>query len=323
MSAPDHIPDFDRDAIHVLPLTIIPLESAGLRRLRLVKNAEMESVIEVYGSEAGSGQIRLESISLTFPHLKHRDIRIIQKLAKLSSYDVYCLRVHMRALGIDVDEDEHLKLSAAKQGELRDYMSRFTKRLIMEVFGDDDQVADFSDVLALYRSPDKRQATAKLNRLAQSLGIDVQDVPAFLEDYGDIYLSIAYYREYLEVVQEGIRDFDRTVTDILAHPHLGKDQSLVNICNKMQRKVKKLNKTARRRFEVFEEYTDQMWENMDTERFQSFKSVVVSNHTALGGVLCTLSVKMNAWMQKFPLPTSGGVFNRAEFIRVTLQRGVL
>ena len=200
-------------------------------------------------------------------------------------------------------------------------MSRFTKRLIMEVFGQDDQVGDFRDVLALYRNPDRTQAAEKLNKLAKGLGIDVQEVPAFLEGYGDIYLSIAYYRQYLGAVQEGIVDFEATVKEILSHPHLGKDQSLVGICHQVLKKIKDLDQTAIRRFDVFEEYTDQMWENMDTERFQNFKSVVVTNHTELGAVLCTLSVKMNSWMDKFPLPSSGGLFNRAEFIRVRLQHG--
>ena len=298
MAALEPVPDFDRDAIHVLPLSIIPLELGGLRRLRMVKNDELESVIEIFGGDSGSGHIKLSDLSMVYPNLSFRDNRILQKLAKLSSYDVYCLRVHLRALEINVDEDEHLKLSGDKQTELRDYMSRFTKRLIMEVFGDDDQVTDFKDVLALYRNPDKTQAAKKLAKLAQSLGIDVHAVPAFLEDYGDIYLSIAYYREYLETVQEGIADFEISIADILEHPHLGKDQSLVNICKRSLRKIKKLNEAAMQRFEVFEQYTDQMWENMDTERFQSFKSVVINNHTALGGVLCILSVKMNAWMHK-------------------------
>ena len=322
MAALEPVPDFDRDAIHVLPLSIIPLELGGLRRLRMVKNDELESVIEIFGCDSGSGHIKLSDLSMVYPNLSFRDNRILQKLAKLSSYDVYCLRVHLRALEINVDEDEHLKLSGDKQTELRDYMSRFTKRLIMEVFGDDDQVTDFKDVLALYRNPDKTQAAKKLAKLAQSLGIDVHAVPAFLEDYGDIYLSIAYYREYLETVQEGIADFEISIADILEHPHLGKDQSLVNICKRSLRKIKKLNEAAMQRFEVFEQYTDQMWENMDTERFQSFKSVVINNHTALGGVLCILSVKMNAWMHKFPMQTSGGLFNRAEFIRVKIQRGL-
>ena len=66
MTALEPVPDYDRDAIHVLPLSIIPLESVGIGRLRMVKNDELESVIEVFGGDNGSGQIKLSDLSMTF-----------------------------------------------------------------------------------------------------------------------------------------------------------------------------------------------------------------------------------------------------------------
>ena len=118
MEIPDVIPDFDRDAIHVLPLGIIPLEATGLKKLRMIKNDALESVVEVYGGTngGGSGQVKLEALPLTFSNVSRRDLKILQKLAGLTSYDVYCLRVHLRALGIAVDEDKHLKLSEGQAG---------------------------------------------------------------------------------------------------------------------------------------------------------------------------------------------------------------
>ena len=64
MAALEPVPDFDRDAIHVLPLSIIPLELGGLRRLRMVKNDELESVIEIFGGDSGSGHIKLSDLSM-------------------------------------------------------------------------------------------------------------------------------------------------------------------------------------------------------------------------------------------------------------------
>jgi hypothetical protein len=68
VTALEPVPDYDRDAIHVLPLSIIPLESVGIGRLRMVKNDELESVIEVFGGDSGSGsgQIKLSDLSMTF-----------------------------------------------------------------------------------------------------------------------------------------------------------------------------------------------------------------------------------------------------------------
>ncbi len=316
------IQDVDRDSIYILPLSIIPLQAEGLRRLRMVKNDDLESVVEVYGGKGGSGQIPMGALEQNFPDIKFADTRILRKLSELTSYDVFSLRVHLRNLGIEVNDDENLKLSGSKQTELRDYMTAFTQRLILEVFGKDDaEIKDFNDVLELYKNPDRELARAKLNVLAESLGVPVAQVPGFLEDYGDIYLSIAYYKECLDSVAESIESFQISLGDIRRHLHLQQDRSLMSICSRLERKVDRLSEAATERFQIFETYTDRMWEDINPDRFQGFKDIVIDNHTAMGAILCTLSVKMGAWLKKFPSPTTGGIFNRAEFIRVAMQRG--
>ena len=65
-----------------------------------------------------------------------------------------------------------------------------------------------------------------------------------------------------------------------------------------------------------------MWDNLDSKRFKWFKGIVQENHSEIGGALCNLSVKMNAWNKKFPHQNSGGPIKRAEFIRVTMQQGI-
>ena len=317
------IRDVDRDSIQILPLSIIPLQSEGLRRVRMVKNSELASVIEIYHSKGGaSGQVAIGDLPQNFPDIVIADKRMLQNVAKLTSYDIYCLRVSLRKLGIDVNEDEYLKLSDAKQGELSDYMKSFTQRLIVEVFGSDDtEVKEFKDVLNLYQSPDRDRARAKLGLLADSLEIEIDQVPAFLEDYGDVYMSIAYYRECLDSVQPAIADFGETIDRILKHSHLKEDRSLVTMCKRLKKKVETLNETADKRFRVFEDYTNKMWEDIDADRFREFKSIVIENHTALGAILCTLSVKMSSWINKFPQTHAGGLVKRAEFIRLNMQRG--
>jgi hypothetical protein len=317
------IRDVDRDSIQILPLSIIPLQSEGLRRVRMVKNSELASVIEIFHGKGGvSGQVAIADLPQNFPDIVVADKRMLQSLAKLTSYDIYCLRVTLRKLGIAVNEDEYLKLSDAKQGELQDYMKNFTQRLIVEVFGSDDtEVKEFKDVLNLYQSPDRDRARAKLALLADSLEIEIDQVPAFLEDYGDVYMSIAYYRECLDSVQPAIADFAGTIDNILRHNHLKEDRSLVKMCTRLKKKVETLNETANKRFTVFEEYTNKMWEDIDADRFREFKAIVIENHTALGAILCTLSVKMSSWIEKFPQTHTGGLVKRAEFIRLSMQRG--
>jgi hypothetical protein len=201
-------------------------------------------------------------------------------------------------------------------------MKVFTERLIVEVFGSEDSdIKDFSDVMALYQNPDRELARKKLSQLATSLDIEVPEVPGFLEDYGDVYLSLAYYQEVLESISQATLEFMDSLHQLRRHPQLRQDHSLMGICDRLQKKVERLQGTAKKRFKIIESYTDKMWDEIDADKFRDFKKIVIDNHTALGAILCTLAVKMSAWERKSPTQSAGGIFNRAEFVRVGMQRG--
>ena len=61
------ISDGDRDSMHILPLTILPLETPSLNRARLIKNVRLESVVELFTDlKSGSGQVDIESLPQEF-----------------------------------------------------------------------------------------------------------------------------------------------------------------------------------------------------------------------------------------------------------------
>ncbi|WP_245986375.1 hypothetical protein [Azospirillum thermophilum] len=50
--------DEARDALHILPLSAIPLETPGLQHARLIKNVRLQTVVEMFrDAQAGSGQV--------------------------------------------------------------------------------------------------------------------------------------------------------------------------------------------------------------------------------------------------------------------------
>ncbi|MCK4938868.1 MAG: hypothetical protein KAR80_01165, partial [Rhodospirillaceae bacterium] len=90
----------DLDSLHVLPLSIIPFESKMLNNARMVKNGRLESMVELFSDQqSGSGQMK---ISDAIKELQGRaggsrkDVAILRKLGRLSSYDIYSLRVMLR-----------------------------------------------------------------------------------------------------------------------------------------------------------------------------------------------------------------------------------
>ncbi|MEE9545500.1 MAG: hypothetical protein V3V55_07925, partial [Rhodospirillales bacterium] len=59
--------DVDRDSPHILPLSILPVETKALKRARLIKNARLESVVEFFDDiHAGSGQVEIDALGGQF-----------------------------------------------------------------------------------------------------------------------------------------------------------------------------------------------------------------------------------------------------------------
>src|SRR5258708_20720739 len=61
--------DAQKDALHILPLSAIPLKTAGLQKWHLMKNARLEAGIEVYSvNKSTHGQIAIAQLSKHYDH---------------------------------------------------------------------------------------------------------------------------------------------------------------------------------------------------------------------------------------------------------------
>lgn len=316
------ISDYDRDSLHVLPLCIVPLQTHVLQRTRMIKNAHLESVIEMFdGKATGSGQIKIESLGVAFDGVPYADLTTLTKLSKLNSYDVYSLRILLRKQGIPVDEGE-LRLSRRKQQELTEHMRRFTRPLITHIYGDEQAITDYADAISMISHPDIRKARQKLRALSDRLGIRLDQVPKFLEDYGDIFLSISYYRQCFGGIGPALADFTESVEEIRSNRLLQHDRNLVENCTRIRGVFNDLATMMHQRFRTFDFGSKNMWVELDGMRFQKFRDVVQNSHTLMGGVLCALTLKMDTWNQKFPQRDLGGPIKRAEFIVTEMQQGL-
>ncbi|GEO82583.1 hypothetical protein [Pararhodospirillum oryzae] len=322
------IEDSDMDSLFVLPLDIIPLETPALKRARMIKNARLRSVIEMFGDiETGSGQIEVTGLPKLFgwdpEQGVHPDMVMLSKLATLESYDVYSLRILLREAGIPIGNQEALKLSDEKSQQLTSYMTKFTYPLIMQIYGDDNLVINsFEDVVKLFRDPDVKKAKQRLQQMADKLGIGIQDVPKFLEDYGDIFLSLSYYRNCLDQLAPLLENFISSMYQLRNNYQLRQDPNLLNTLTMMESTMNELSAGITGRFENFDRSTKSMWDDLTADRFHKVKALIEAYHTTIGGVLCGLTVKMNAWIRLFPKENSGGPIKRAEFIMSEMRQGL-
>ena len=321
------IPDADRDSLHLLPLAMLPLDTIALKRARMIKNVRLESVIEFFNEHgSGSGQMDVGSVGSEFDWSdgsSHPDMVLLRKLAQLPSFDVYSLRVLLRHHGIQVDTQEHLKLSPSKVSELTDYMSNFTLPLIKEIYGGENlEINTFEDIIALFRDPDVSKAREKLSMMADKLGIELADIPSFLQDYGDIFLSLSYFRQCLERIEPILQEFTDSLPEIRANYQLQQDKNLMNTCDLLERTLQGLIADIKGRFDNFDAETREMWVDISAKRFHKVKDLIQSYHTNIGGVLCALSVKADAWHRLFPDKYVGGPVKRGEFILTEMKQGI-
>jgi hypothetical protein len=314
----------DENAVHILPLAHLPLQTPMLKRARLIKNSRLEGVVEMFhGHDTGSGQYLAEELDRHLNLKYPADFDIVRKLAKLKSYDVYSLRPELRRLDIAVDDHASLRLSAKKQAELAAYMAVYTRPLIQRVYGDAaTPTATLADIVNLFRLPDVEAARRNLVELASTLRVDVREVPAFLEDYGDVYLSLAYYQRCLDAAAPVLRHLDAALGEVRADPYTRCDMALIRACDMIEAKLDSLTFEIKSLTDMFRTRTEDMWQDISAERFGLMKTLISSYQTKIGENLCVLTVKARAWAAQFPSLGPGLLYKKAATILTDMRPGM-
>jgi hypothetical protein len=316
----------ERDALHILPLAIIPLNTPGMRRARMVKNARLETVIELFkDSRTGSGQIDLNGLPDFFDrsHPSFDDDRLVlEALAQAPSFDVYSLRITLRSHNIRVDQAEHLSLSPDMQAKLTSYMRVFTRPLVQRVFGDDTKdISTASEIFALFQSVDRDEALKRLRAVSKALGLEVEQIPGFLEDYGDVFLSLSYFKRYLEDIRPVYERFKHWSDDGIRESHLRHNKDAIRACDIVDAHMAEAIAFVIRRFGAFDQASREFWKDLSKHRYASLRRLVQSNHHTIGGILCGLAVKMSRWQEEFP-GESGSPNKRADWILAEMIPGL-
>lgn len=318
--------DADRDALHILPIAILPVAHPTLRRARVVKNVRLDAMVELYNyADCGSGQLTVPGVAKTLglsTTPPDPDITLLRKVVALTSFDVYSLRILLRDCEIPLAEESGLKLSQAKLDSLSAYMAKFTRPLVAEIFGEDATVRPFTDVLSLFRDCDATTVRERLDTIAAKLGLCVLEIPKFLEDYADIFMSLSYYRQCLDETMPKIEAFLTAMDELRGNYQLRTDINLMKSLDLIEETINAVLANISGRLESFERSTNDMWNNLTAERFRRIEDLIRGNHTTIGGVLCSLSVKMNAWSRQFPNPDGGGPVRRAEFVLQEMRQGI-
>lgn len=320
--------DASKDALDVLPLSILPLQTKALKRASLRKNTRLESVVELFADRgAGSGQIGCDKLYINFGWPEgpdHPDQKMMEALGRLTSYDVFSLRIALRELGIEVNELSALQLSDTKKQQLNVYMKSFTAPLIRQIFGAARTgVHDFDSMVAMFKNPDRDEALRNLRLMATQLDIELLEVPKFLEDYGDIFLSLAYFQEILDGLIPRTRNFLGDLDTLRVGYGLKLNAFFARGTQSLDKEISSIITSIVGRFDGFNTHSRSMWENINAENFERTRALISAHHMTVGGVLCGLSVKINGWEESFDgLSIEQQQRRRGEFILTEIRPGI-
>lgn len=319
--------DEARDSLHCLPLAMIPLSTPGLQRARLVKNARLETAVELYRDEAtGSGQFGLDHLDDVFPSYKSEledDREKLEALSTLNSFDVFSLRIGLRKLELGITDDDFLKLSDDLREELMKQLPEYSRPLLTFIYGEceDEDLHTFTNPLA--RLTQEATATAKKNvkSLGDLLQRPVSTIPEFVEEYGDLATSLCYFRHIFNQTEDDVSEFKAWLSELRTIPMMKQDDDLMRIHRSAEGTLDYLNKSLKARFGVFDQQFKTFWDDITPETWTALKLLLTSNYSNVGGVLCGLQVKMNLWKERFP-GAEGSAQKKVDFLKVEIVPGL-
>lgn len=316
----------DKDALDTLPLNSIPLTSNTLKSARLIKNARMETTVELYNDPlAGSLQISPKAIK-DYMAVSPLDHEIITSLAGLQSFDVYSLRTNLKKLGVEPTDVDALELSEDMKEKLSDYSALFIRPLIEKLFGHNHgpEAAPGKNALQeMLRDPDVTRVRENLRIMSEKTGIPVEDIPKFIKEYSDVFLSVAYYRYSFESAAADIDRFLLWVYEAKSHRDVMSSPKTLAHCKQVETAVRFLSMSIRERLEQLHASFEHFWQNINSKSFADLQRQIEENYASMGSVLCGLVVKMTRWRKEFPDNTKGSPVTRATFVISEMEPGIL
>jgi hypothetical protein len=87
----------------------------------------------------------------------------------------------------------------------------------------DSNADNISQLVQKYKSPDKQDTLDNLKLMADRLGVAIHEVPDFLEEYADIYLSVSYGKYCLNQLIPQIIAFEESMEKLKENLELSND----------------------------------------------------------------------------------------------------
>lgn len=273
----------------------------------------------------GSGQVEIDDLPdymTATDDLLHHDLPMLKSVGEMASFDPYSLRRGLRAAGIEIEDLQNFTLSEAKKRELQPHMRKLTRPLVQYVFGANNvELTDPEIIRDRLRHADGAEVLKRLSDMAASLHTTRDDLPELLEDYGDVFLALGYYRGHLAAIAPRISALQEWIQEAHGVPHIARDPMVGPALQKTERVLGALHQSLQRRFKNFQGRATIRWDRVTVGNFNDVRELILDHQESLAEVLCGLTVKVFEWESRFP--GGGGTFERrADFVMSDIRAGL-
>ena len=135
-------------------------------------------------------------------------------------------------------------------------------------------------------------------------------------------MSLSYYKQCLDIVTPKVYEFFESLGDLRKNHQARSNTQLMAACKDMETTFTELLTSVTGRLESFDRHTKDMWNDLSAEKFRKIELVIKTFHTLMGGILCALTVKMDAWTELLHNRSAGSPGRRADFILNDLRHGM-
>ena len=201
-------------------------------------------------------------------------------------------------------------------------MRAFTKPLFQVIYDKVQNTTSIQEIIEMFTNPDVDIARKNLHHLSSVLKVPIREIPTFLENYGDVYLSLAYYQQILDKNFQNLNEFIEEMAGMLKNPIYKDQPGLMAACAITKTVLTDVVTEAANILDIFEKRTFGMWEDISAEKFRDISNLINSYHVRMGGALCIIDVKMRAWAERFPDRERGSMSQRANFIMSDMKCGL-
>ena len=209
------------------------------------------------------------------------------------------------------------------KGKLAEYSIEFTRPLILSIFGDGSAaIGDTENLQKLFRDPDVVRVRERLNLMAGKTGIPVAEIPAFLQNYADLFQAGVYYRHGFEIIASDIGRFWPWLAELKNHREASASHRTLESCRKVEECLTFLVTSSRERLADFKACFERFWRHTNRQSFERLRQQVEINNAGMGDLLCGVTVKISDWSKTFPESNTGAPAARVKYVMEKLEPGL-